>query len=123
MNETSSSNAQITVPDSRKNLTTKRYLLTMLREGGYYSPMTDAEFEEFKSENPEIASYFETDEEGKPVKPLSELQVPAVPESAPIYDQWEKAAQRMLITLGRIQKAYIFANPVNFVELKIPDYP
>ena len=29
----------------------------------------------------------------------------------------------MLITLGRIQKAYIFANPVNFVELKIPDYP
>ena len=26
----------------------KRYMLTKLREGGFYSPMTDQEFEEFK---------------------------------------------------------------------------
>jgi len=26
----------------------RRYMLTALREGGYYSPMTDAEFEDFK---------------------------------------------------------------------------
>ena len=33
----------------------KRYLLTTLREGGHYEPLTDAEFEQFKLENPEIA--------------------------------------------------------------------
>ena len=48
-------------------------MLTMLRDGGFYSPMTDAEFEEFKSENAEVAAYFEIDEDGKPLKPLSEL--------------------------------------------------
>ena len=26
----------------------RRYMLTALREGGYYTPMTDAEFEDFK---------------------------------------------------------------------------
>jgi len=30
----------------------RRYMLTKLREGGYYSPMTDAEFEEFRRQNP-----------------------------------------------------------------------
>ena len=98
-------------------------MLTILREGGYYSPMNDHEFEEFKRENPEIAVYFETDDHGDPIKSITELQVPEVPESAPIFDQWEKAAQRILTTLQRNQKSYIFANPVNFIELKIPDYP
>lgn len=70
----------------------KRYTLTMLREGGYYTPMTEDEFEEFKRENPEVALYFETDDEGQPVKPISELDVPEVPETAPIFDHWEKAA-------------------------------
>ena len=74
----------------------KRYLLTTLREGGYYSPMTDAEFEEFKRQNPQIARYFEIDQEGSDVHPVSKLQLPKVPESAPIFDQWEKAAQRMM---------------------------
>ena len=46
-----------------------------------------------------------------------------MPESAPIFDQWEKAAQRLLTTLQRNQKAYIFAHPVNYEELRIPDYP
>jgi len=36
----------------------KRYLLTTLREGGFYEPLTDAEFEKFKLENPEVAQYF-----------------------------------------------------------------
>lgn len=49
--------------------------------------------------------------------------MPEVPESAPIFDQWEKAAQRMLTTLQRDQRAYIFANPVDYVALKILDYP
>lgn len=49
--------------------------------------------------------------------------MPEVPESAPIFDQWEKAAQRLMITLQRNQKSYIFEKPVNWEELKIPDYP
>jgi len=48
--------------------------------------------------------------------------VPEVPESAPIFDQWEKAATRMLTTLQRDQKAYIFANPVDYIALGIIDY-
>ena len=51
----------------------KRYLLTTLREGGYYSPMTDAEFEDFKRQNPQIAKYFEVDEQGNDMQPLSKL--------------------------------------------------
>lgn len=49
--------------------------------------------------------------------------MPEVPESALIFDQWEKAAQRMMQNLQRNPKAYIFQNPVNYEELKIPDYP
>ena len=101
----------------------RRYMLTKLREGGFYSPMTDAEFEEFKRENPSLAPYFEENDDGEEAKPISSLPVPEVPESAPIFDQWEKAAQRMMTTIQRNSKAYIFATPVNYIELKIPDYP
>ena len=86
--------------------------------------MSDAEFEIFRVENPELADYFTLNSDsGSPLRSPSELKVPQVPDSAPIYDQWEKAAQRTLTTLQRNQKAYIFQNPVNYVELKIPDYP
>ena len=77
----------------------KRYLLTTLKEDGYYEPMTDTEFEQFKRENPALAKYFEMDEEEDDVNPISQLQVPDVPETAPIFDQWEKAAQRLMQTL------------------------
>lgn len=30
----------------------RRYMLTKLREGGFYSPMSDTEFDEFKRQNP-----------------------------------------------------------------------
>ena len=100
----------------------RRYMLTMLRDGGFYSPMTDAEFEEFRRQNPQIAKYFEVDENDEDVTPLTELAVPEVPDTAPICDQWEKAATRMLTTLQRDQKAYIFANPVDYVALGILDY-
>ena len=78
----------------------RRYLLTKLRDGGFYEPLTDEEFEQFKIENPDLAKYFEEDPdqpEGEAVAdeestPLPGLDVPEVPESAPIYDQWEKAA-------------------------------
>ena len=75
-------------------------MLTLLREGGFYSPMTDAEFEDFRRQNPQIAKYFEANEEEEEKQPnLDDLEIPEVPESAPIYDQWEKAAQRMLTGL------------------------
>ena len=70
----------------------KRYLLTTLKEDGYYEPMTDAEFAQFKIENPTLAKYFETTEEDDDVTPISTLPVPDVPDTAPIFDQWEKAA-------------------------------
>ena len=37
----------------------KRYLLTTLKEDGYYEPMTDEEFAQFKIDNPGLAKYFE----------------------------------------------------------------
>ena len=98
-------------------------MLTKMREGGHYSPLTDQEFEEFKRQNPQIAPYFELNDDGEEMKSISELEVPEVPDSAPICDHWEKAAFRMLQTLSRNQKAQIFANPVDWKELRIPDYP
>jgi len=40
----------------------RRYLLTVMREGGFYEPLTDEEFDQFKVENPELARYFEEDD-------------------------------------------------------------
>ena len=51
----------------------RRYMLTKLRESGIYSPMSDAEFEEFKRQNPQIAKYFEMSEEGEEVESITQL--------------------------------------------------
>ena len=105
--------------------------MTKLREEGYYEPLTDEEFEQFKIDNPDLAAYFE-EAEGEPDQkaqenklesdPLPGLEVPEGPERAPIYDQWEKAAQRLMNTIGRHQNAYIFAEPVDSEKYNIPDY-
>jgi len=84
--------------------------------------MTDAEFDQFKLDNPSVAKYFENDEDDTDLAPIDSLQVPEVDETAPIFDQWEKAAQRLLTTLKRNPKAYIFGEPVNVEALRIPDY-
>lgn len=47
-----------------ERLIPRRYMLTVLRDGGIYSPMTDAEFDDFRRQNPQIAKYFEVSEEG-----------------------------------------------------------
>lgn len=70
-------------------------MLTVLREGGFYEPLTDEEFDQFKSENPELARYFEEDDI------VEQIEIPEVSEAAPIYDQWERAAQRLINTLSR----------------------
>ena len=72
-----------------------------MRENGYYEPLTDEEFEQFKNENPDIAKYFLETEDGQDFCPISELKIPAVNESFPIYDHWEKAAQRMMSCLWK----------------------
>lgn len=51
----------------------RRYMLTKLRDNGIYSPMSDAEFEEFKRQNPQIAKYFETSEEGDELESINQL--------------------------------------------------
>jgi hypothetical protein len=38
-----------------------------LREGGYYEPLTDKEFEQFEIENPDVAKYFLVDNNGESV--------------------------------------------------------
>lgn len=101
----------------------KTYLLTKLSESGQYEPVTDEEFEQFRKENPDIAKYFEVNDEGEDVVPIDELAIPDVPENAPIFDQWEKAASRLLMNLSRQPQAHIFAEPVDWVKFEIPDYP
>ena len=120
--------SKVSALDEPKNKTNekkipKRYLLTTQKEEGYYEPMTDAEFAQFKADNPVLAKFFELNDDETDMAPIDQLPIPEVPESAPIFDQWEKAASRLLQTLGRNPKAYIFSEPVNVEALKIPDYP
>ena len=46
-------------------------MLTKLRDDGFYTPMTDPEFEDFKRQNPQLAAYFETNEDESDVQPIS----------------------------------------------------
>lgn len=62
-------------------------------------------------------------DDNEDVAPIDELPVPDVPENAPIFDQWEKAASRLLMNLSRQPAAHIFAEPVDWEKLEIPDYP
>lgn len=86
-------------PKTNERKISKRYLLTTLKEDGYYEPMTDAEFEQFKATNPALAKFFESNEDETDVAPIDQLPIPEVDEAAPIFDQWEKAAQRLMTTL------------------------
>ena len=97
----------------------RRYLLTKKREGGYYEPLNDEEFEQFKLQNPDLAQFFQEDTSESA---MANLQIPEVAASAPIYDQWEKAASRLMTNLGRHKSAFIFAEPVDVDKLSIPDY-
>ena len=90
-------------------------MLTVLR-GEYYEPISEEEFQKFKEDNPELAKYFEVPEA------IETLPVPEVPETAQIYDNWEKAAKRLLNTLWKHNSAWIFHEPVNPEKLNIPDY-
>ena len=76
----------------------KRYVLTVLNEEGHYEPITVEQFEEFRTENPDLAKYFDgtdDDEEGGN-GPIDELEVPELPDGYPVYSHWEEAAKRIL---------------------------
>ena len=69
----------------------------MLKDG-QYQPLTDDEWEAFKDQNPELVKYFDQPPESNV---LEELPIPDVPETAPIYDCWDKAAKRLIQTLWK----------------------
>jgi hypothetical protein len=69
-------------------------LLTVYREGGYYEPISEEEFEDFRKNYPDLAKYFETGPEDEHA--LDSLPIPNVSETAPIYDNWDKAAKRLM---------------------------
>ena len=50
------------------------------------------------------------------------MNMPSVPDSAPIYDSWEKAAKRLIYSLCKHSEAAIFHEPVDPVKLGIIDY-
>ena len=89
--------------------------MTKLKDG-FYEPLNDEEYEIFKTENPALVRYFEVEDA------MDALQIPDVPENAPIYDSWEKAAKRLINTLWKHNNAWIFHEPVDAMKLGIPDY-
>jgi ankyrin repeat protein len=61
-------------PKVNERKISKRFLLTTMREGGHYEPLTDQEFEKFKVEHPDVAQYFlETTDGSADIAPISEL--------------------------------------------------
>jgi hypothetical protein len=63
-----------------------------------------------------LVRYFEVEDA------IEGLQIPDVPENAPIYDSWEKAAKRLINSLWKHSNAWIFHEPVDAMKLGIPDY-
>lgn len=61
-------------------------MLTKLRDSGQFEPLNDEEFEQFRKENPDIAKYFEVNDDEEDITPIDELPIPEVPENAPIFD-------------------------------------
>lgn len=103
----------------------KRYVLTVLNEEGHYEPINIEQFEEFRTMHPELAKYFDgnddnEDEDGN--GPIDELQVPELPEGYPVYAHWEEAAKRILQNLHRAKNAWLFQAPVDADALGLKDY-
>jgi hypothetical protein len=69
-----------------------------------------------KQQAPDIAELFENSQK------IDEMKIPQVDESAPILYHWEKVARRMLSTLMKHQKAWIFNEPVQPEKQGLPDY-
>ncbi len=99
----------------QERITQKPYVLTVL-DNGVYRTLKPEEQDEFEKTHPDIAKYFDDP------AALQELQLPEFPESAPVFESWDKAARRLLNTLWKMNQAYIFHEPVDPVKLEIHDY-
>lgn len=75
-----------------------------------------ADFEEFLKANPMFAQYFND------IAAIDHLEYPQVPDNAPIYDNWEKPAKRIINHIWKHPQAYIFHEPVDPEKLQILDY-
>jgi Bromodomain len=89
---------------------------------GQYEPLSDEEWAKFCEEHPELAKYFQAEETTEAPTSIDTLEVPEAPESAPIYESWDKAAKRMMNSLWKHNMAWIFHEPVDPKRLNIPDY-
>ena len=49
------------------------------------------QYEEFRIENPELAKYFDEDDDA-----INNLDVQDLPEGYPVYAHWEEAAKRII---------------------------
>ena len=98
-----------------ERLIPKQYVLQIL-DNGQYRPITDEEFDLLKQELPQYAELFENEQK------IEQMSVPMVDESAPILYHWEKVSRRMMTSLMKHSKAWIFNEPVQPEKLGISDY-
>lgn len=100
---------------TNERLIKKTYVLQIF-DGQQYRPITKDEFESFAKDQPELAKIFQGENE------IEKLEIPPLDENAPIYYHWEKVSHRIMNTLTKHSKAWIFNEPVDPVALGIKDY-
>ena len=84
---------------------------------GNYEEVTEEELQKLKQDCPLIAQLLDNP------SLVDNLKDPDVADDkTPIYDNWEKAAKRLLNSLWRSNSAQIFHNPVDPDRYGIPDY-
>mmetsp|Transcript_38324 Transcript_38324/g.36691 ORF Transcript_38324/g.36691 Transcript_38324/m.36691 type:complete len:109 (-) Transcript_38324:277-603(-) len=93
----------------------KPFMLTTLKDG-QYQPLTQAEFEQFKQDHPQLGKYF-SDTPTEDHILMESLDIGNIPETAPIQDCWDKAAKKLLNNLMKHAHAWIFLDPVDPVKL------
>lgn len=94
----------------------RRMILTKVDQDGELMPLTDEEWETFKSQHGELAEYF-TD----PSK-IHSLELPPYSQHHPICDHWSVAALRILKAILLLKESSIFKTPVIPTDTFAPDY-
>lgn len=98
------------------NKIARTYALVVFKDG-VYTEISEEELDDLKSSCPLLGQLMENQEL------VSRLKEPDLnDENTPLYDNWEKAAKRLLNSLWRSNSAQIFHNPVDPDRLGIPDY-
>lgn len=102
------------IPNERKE--PKKYVLTNFVDGQWLPLSEEDDFLKLERECPEVANII------KNPTLLENLEIPEVPEEAPIYDHWEKPAKRIINNLWKQEGAWLFHFPVDVKAWKIEDY-